>query len=147
LSRKFERQADVFAARTMQATLDKTSPQPQPSHVGRYGASLFSSALERVAVVNNMPTGPYRRWEGNLRKRLAFLMERVGDLAHNWLHGGIRDRQNYLERISSNPELTHRFDRFMAFMRASLVFLLAACSTFLWYDNLRDFVTRLLAQI
>jgi hypothetical protein len=31
-------------------------PTPQ-SHVGPFGASIFASALERVALINNMPLG------------------------------------------------------------------------------------------
>ncbi len=150
LSRRFERQADVFAARTMQAahsapitsladisgvtgaSISPTALARARSHVGTYGASLFASALQRVAIINNMPTGPRTRWEGNLRQRVAFLAERTGDLAHNWLHGSIQDRQEYVRRLSVNPELTYRFDRFMFHLYSTLLFLLAASGTFLW---------------
>jgi STE24 endopeptidase len=150
VSRRFERQADVFAARTMQAmnaaasaapalvvqngaiTLATADSKPAPSHVGHYGANLFASALQRVAIINNMPTGPRTRWEGNFRKRLGFVTERIGDLAHNWLHGSIQERQEYIRRLSKDPRLTERFDRFMFHLYSTLVFLLAASGAFLW---------------
>jgi STE24 endopeptidase len=149
LSRRFERQADVFAARTMQSMQPGALPAasaPTPtgdggavaleyaprSYVGTYGATLFASALQRVAAINNMPTGSYRRWEGGLRKRFAFLMERASDLAHHWLHGSINERQTYLQRISANAAQTFRFDRFMFRLSLTLLFLLAASSAFLW---------------
>src|SRR5688500_15520392 len=87
ISRRFERQADVYAARTMQQQrADAAAAAPLPtadgtvtvaldalaradealahrrSHVGAFGATLFASALQRVAVINNMPTGPRARW-------------------------------------------------------------------------------------
>ena len=80
LSRRCERQADVYAARTMQ--MIKTGPMANPaeallfpgqlaavtgasaspvlayearSYVGPYGAKVFASALRRVAAINNIP--------------------------------------------------------------------------------------------
>ncbi len=144
LSRRFERQADVYAARTMQkrhaeraAAMISVASLPgnaiaasDRAHVGAYGAMVFASALERVAVVNNMPTGTHGRWEGNLRQRLRFLFEQTTDLMGNWLHGSIQDRQAYIRRLSEEPSLTHRFDRFMSRLYSTLVFLLAASIAF-----------------
>jgi hypothetical protein len=95
-----------------------------------YGATVFASALERVAVINNMPTGPHGRWEGDLRQRLRYLFERTADLMGNWLHGSIQDRQAYIRRLGAEPDLTHRFDRFMSRLYSTLVFLLAASIAF-----------------
>lgn len=160
LSRRFERQADVYAARTMQSTqtagtavaqLSRDAgstdvvvlhppavaapgiagaPAPGRSHVGPYGATLFASALQRVAVINNIPIGPRTRWQGGLRQRVEFVLERVGDFAHNWLHGSIASRMQYLQRLSADAGLTHRFDRFMLRLYLALVFLLFASLAF-----------------
>jgi STE24 endopeptidase len=168
LSRRFERQADVYAARTMQATVDAGGPavaqlsptaaggdaafvvhppasamaasdasvparDPIPasrSHVGPYGATLFASALQRVAVINNIPLEPRTRWEGGVRRRVEFVLERVGDLAHNWLHGSIFGRMQYLQRLSVDAAHTRRFDRFMGRLYLALLFLLFASLTF-----------------
>lgn len=154
LSRRFERQADVYAARTMQEKLaDPASAglrggavapvstqarsdlapvtPPGRSHVGSRGAAVFASALERVAIINNIPTGPRTRWEGRLRQRVGFITERLGDLAHNWLHGSIQDRQQYVRRLGADPALTQRFDRFMFHLYSTLLFLLCASIAFL----------------
>lgn len=177
LSRRFERQADVYAARTMQAKVDAGGPavaqlspaaagghaalvvhppalaavttatttttsgvdgapaarDPIPagrSHVGPYGATLFASALQRVAVINNIPLEPRTRWRGGLRQRVEFVLERAGDLAHNWLHGSIFGRMQYLQRLSVDASRTRRFDRFMFRLYLALLFLLFASLTF-----------------
>lgn len=165
LSRRFERQADVYAARTMQAKADGATTvaqpthaasgsavvvhppaalpasaaapvhapmAPSPSHVGPYGATLFASALQRVAVINNIPLSPRTRWQGGLRQRAEFVLERVGDLAHNWLHGSIFARMQYLHRLSVDAARTHRFDRVMLRLYLTLVFLLFASIAFVF---------------
>ena len=83
LSRRFERQADVFAARTVQKNV-QSSPV---DHVGEHGARVFASALERVAVVNNIPIA-----------------------ARNWSHGSIEKRMQFLRSMGQDPALTKRFD-------------------------------------
>ena len=123
VSRKFERQADVFAARTIQGGagveptpaanaealltgyLETTAPrqataiQDPPAaedatdHVGRHGAAVFCSALERVAAVNNIPIA-----------------------ARSWCHGSIAKRMRFLEFLSRDSKRTAKFDRFMQWL-------------------------------
>lgn len=131
LSRWFERQADVFAARTLQqmdqgvlavampdansaagvfntsqwnADLAPAVTTKKSSHVGPVGAATFASALHRVAVVNNIPIA-----------------------ARNFTHGSIADRVEYLHRLSSDPTRTLQFDRFMAVLYAGLIMALIVC--------------------
>ncbi|HEX4056392.1 MAG TPA: M48 family metallopeptidase [Tepidisphaeraceae bacterium] len=132
-SRKFERQADVFAARTMQTAFDESAEKrdgmsmAQPvsirtaileepgialapvsrGYVGRHGAAVFCSALERVAVVNNIPVA-----------------------ARSWCHGSIAKRMRFLENLSRDPGQTMRFDRFM--YRLYVVLLLCLCAGAVW---------------
>jgi len=119
LSRRFERQADVFAARTIQefsenaGSIGVTSPivpatAPVPavagspqSYVGEYGAAVFASALHRVAIVNNIPVR-----------------------ARNFSHGSIAARMKYLYDLSTDPARTGRFDRAMMAIYATLVIAL-----------------------
>ncbi|HSU66618.1 MAG TPA: M48 family metallopeptidase, partial [Tepidisphaeraceae bacterium] len=144
VSRRFERQADVFAARTMElsrasvpnssasdmliaarqlsvamsgvgGTSDlaiRVSPVPENGHVGKYGAAVFGSALQRVAIVNNIPVR-----------------------ARSWCHGSIANRMQYLRELSTDPARTARFDRFMLFLYAALVFGLFAGAAFCWASN------------
>jgi STE24 endopeptidase len=141
VSRRFERQADVFAARTLQRHLTPLLPSSAPaqlpvlsgpSHVGPIGANLFASALERVAIINNMPLGPRGRWEGGPLRRLGYLLERVSDAANNWLHGSIPQRMRTLHRMSSDPSHTHRFDRRMARLYVTLVVTLVISGAIAW---------------
>lgn len=105
LSRCFERQADVFAARTLQAELSPPATDRAP--VGREGAAVFSSALERVALVNNIPVQ-----------------------APSWCHGSIARRMSYLYHLGEDPSRTSRFDRLMRRVYAALLFGLFACTGF-----------------
>jgi STE24 endopeptidase len=109
LSRCFERQADVFAARTMQLELAPATVAGADA-VGRDGADVLSSALRRVATVNNIP----------LRGR-------------DFYHGSIWQRMNYLKHLSTDPLNTARFDRFMSWVyRSLLVALLASIASITW---------------
>jgi STE24 endopeptidase len=98
LSRKFERQADVFAARTIQKEFADGG-----EHVGPHGATIFSSALHQVARVNCIPI-----------------------TAWSWCHGSIANRIDYLNGLSEDPGRTAAFDRFMARLYAGLIVTLGA---------------------
>ena len=135
LSRRFERQADVFAARAMEAARNEQlatvastqmAPSAPSSYVGSYGAAVFASALQRVATMNNIPITPPGRLRGSLTRRLSDVIERMSDAAHNWFHGSILHRMEYLQGLSRDPALTGRFDRVMARLYGALLLLLIA---------------------
>jgi hypothetical protein len=79
------------------------------SFVGPYGAMLFSSALHRVAKVNNIPIAK-----------------------NEWLHGSIAARMQYLRELSTDPALTGRFDRRMVRIYCGLLFALAVSAVWLF---------------
>jgi STE24 endopeptidase len=85
LSPKFERQADVYAARSIPG-----GPADEKTVVTERGAARIASALNRVAAINHIPTS-----------------------ARNWSHGSIATRVRAVCEMSGDPERTHRFDRFM----------------------------------
>lgn len=161
LSRRFERQADVYAARIIETHalensglriqgLERMSRHPSfpasptanpasflpPSHVGEYGATVFASALHRVAMMNNIPVGPRRRPRRGLLRRLSHAADGVVDSLHNWLHGSIYHRMEYLRGLSADPAATGRFDRFMTFLYGSLLFALFACVAFVFVSGM-----------
>jgi STE24 endopeptidase len=108
LSRFFERQADVYAARTIE-WINQTGPtaatrRPAGLVVGEYGATVFGSALYRVAVINNIPIA-----------------------SRTLTHGSISDRIEYLRVLSADPARTRRFDRFMIWIYIALLAGLATC--------------------
>jgi len=145
LSRRFERQADVFAARTMQQeqpidtiALQRGQVEPIPpaepgqSYVGPYGAMVFASALHRVATVNNMPITRARWRGGSVRDVLTSVLDRVMEWTNHYLHGSIPLRMDYLRDLSADPAKTQRFDRFMTRLYGGLVilFVIAAVLAF-----------------
>jgi len=150
LSRRFERQADVYAARMMEAARPadpasgaaalapllggdrERTPRPTPveSHVGTYGAHLFASALHRVATINNMPVTPRSRRGNGLIHQVSYAIGALTDLAHDWLHGSIPSRMDYLRTLSTDPSLTGRFDRVMSRLYGAMLFVLVASAAY-----------------
>jgi STE24 endopeptidase len=138
ISRQFERQADVYAARTMQKFQSPpsiadapalnlplfaagTSPiapmlLPAPiiadpnaaSFVGPAGAALFASALRRVAIINNIPI-----------------------TAASWCHGSIAKRMQYIHSLGRDPNATARFDTLMRRVYAAIILALVVSGTVL----------------
>jgi Zn-dependent protease with chaperone function len=184
VSRRFERQADVYAARTMEeskrvqksevrdqeeaAVASPPSPEPAspstehpgvlpatahtpdpaptlaptpqsplaPSHVGPYGATVFASALHRVAVMNNIPVVPRRRPRRGVFRRMGHSLDMSFDTIRNWFHGSVPHRMDYLRGLSTDPSLTHRFDRFMLRLYCALLFVLFAAAAFVFASSI-----------
>ena len=122
LSRRFERQADVFAARTMQAEIE---PEVRPTYVGEGGASLFASALARVAQVNGIPLVARRSWADGRGLRFGYWLDLLADTTGNYLHGSLLSRIHRLRDMADEPGSTRRFDRKMRRVKWALVALLA----------------------
>jgi STE24 endopeptidase len=124
VSRQFERQADVFAARTLQRTgrddgesgdvadLVGASAAPQApvgDVVRPEGATLFASALRRVAMMTNISV---ERWE--------------------WIHGSIGSRMRFVQELATAPERTRTFDRQMWLLLLALNGTVVAAGSLLW---------------
>lgn len=90
LSRRFERQADLFAARCV--TPDAAGctepcgvhPRENESDEGDHrlcatGAAIFASALDRVAVLNGIPHDEYSWRHSSIGYRIRFLTSLAGD--------------------------------------------------------------------
>jgi hypothetical protein len=154
LSRRCERQADVYAARTMEriksaandpaeallnprqlatvgagAAAVSTRIEP-PTFVGAYGAKVFASALRRVAAINNIPIAPRPAENSDpaaprtRASQVTAFVDGLVDMANHWFHGSIIGRMDYLERLSTDPTLTARFDRGMLAVYAALLLVL-----------------------
>jgi STE24 endopeptidase len=109
VSRRFERQADVFAARTMVNAEGETAG----SAVEAQGAHALASALHRVALINNMPVR-----------------------ARSWCHGSIARRMDYVRQLAVDPVHTRRFDRFMVRLNVGLLAAVAAGAAWLLVQGL-----------
>ncbi len=125
LSRRFERQADVYAARTIQRLASAQDLLPSASYVGPAGAELFISALHRVAVINNIPLEPPRPNGTGVLAGVSRISGGIIEHANNYFHGSIPFRMDYLRNLSLSPENTARFDRFMLRIYTVILLLLA----------------------
>ena len=133
LSRRFERQADLFGSRVASQAIADQRPvasmielllpvepetdggrsRPGTSRaatqgkgslpIAAEGAQVFIESLEKVAVLNGISR---KMW--------------------NWRHGSIAKRVEFLEKISSNPALADRFDRSIRRLRWAIAIVLVA---------------------
>jgi STE24 endopeptidase len=110
LSRRFERQADVFGSKVVSCDLPDCPPHldrdndllPAPVRVAEpslcpVGIRIFADALADVA-----------HWNGMECSR------------HSWRHGSIASRIAFLERLERNPDQEHRFQRDIRRLRVTL---------------------------
>ncbi|HUU85920.1 MAG TPA: M48 family metallopeptidase [Phycisphaerae bacterium] len=112
ISRRFERQADLFGTRCVTSTSPEGcklpcsahghSPayQPPATAVCATATAVFASALDRVAVLNGIP--PDER---------------------SWRHGSIADRIRFLTALSGDPGCARRFRRLVRRIKAAVLLL------------------------
>ena len=113
LSRRFERQADVFGCRAV--SCDRADCPPHPDLYSRpvavppggpicpVGIRIFVNALNNVALLNGMePT------------------------ARSWRHGSISRRVAFLEGLEGRPELERRFQVAIGRFRLAVAVVLSA---------------------
>lgn len=111
LSRRFERQADVFGCRAVSCgradcpphERDPGGPNAVPAGLCPIGIQTFAAALTRVALLNGMEP-------------------RAG----SWRHGSIRDRVAFLEGLAGQPEQERRFQGRVRLLRLALTAALLA---------------------
>jgi STE24 endopeptidase len=147
LSRRFERQADVYAARTMEAcqdrgtvTISHVNPEA-PSTGGLFvpalavatvGASVSRSTTVAYASPSHAHVGEYGA------EVVAGALHRVAQInnipvsAREWLHGSIAHRMRYLRTISGDASRTREFDRSMRRLKWGLLTLLMMLGTWVW---------------
>ncbi len=78
LSRRFERQADTFAAQHLSQDEQRDADIPTPPVITAEAANTMSDALRNVAVLNNIPIDR-RSWRhGSIAWRIAYLESIIG---------------------------------------------------------------------
>lgn len=115
LSRRFERQADLFGCRAISCGRedcpphfdpnDPSSPEWPPGATCQTGLNLFADALADVGQLNGMPAS-----------------------AWSWRHGSIARRIAFLRSLRGRPDLERRFRRRLALLQWSLGLVLTAAS-------------------
>ena len=114
LSRRCERQADLFGCRAVSCTNSNcaahepaTALAADGRHLCSTGVRTFIQALERVAAINGISRG------------------KPGWL-QSWLHSTIARRVEFLEGVIDNPQSAHRFQRRVGMVKWGLIGGLAA---------------------
>lgn len=109
VSRRFERQADLFGARCVTPSasdcdrpcsvhLDSPAPAPQDGRICATAAAVFASALHRVAVLNGIPAEE-----------------------RSWRHSSIGSRIRFLTSLAGDPRWATRFERSIQQIKAILL--------------------------
>lgn len=126
LSRRCERQADVFGCRAGSCADPgcaghgpTTVLVPRGRGLCRTGALALVRALDRVAELNGLDGRGSRSSERGLGGR-------VWSWLRAWQHGPVTDRIEFLLRLSEDPSLGDRVDRRVRLFRRALAALLLA---------------------
>ncbi len=110
ISRRFERQADLFGARCVSAVGDAGCSVPCGVHAGAgeraapsyalcsTGASIFAAALDRVALLNGIPVEE-----------------------PSWRHSSIASRIAFLHSLAADPGGVERFERSIRRIKKTLI--------------------------
>jgi len=113
LSRRCERQADIYGCRTMSCSQSDCTSHTGPDELAPRGRGLcatgigtFIDALEKVAQLN-----------GISRHRPGVLQ--------SWQHSTIARRVDFLQRLRSDPSIEPRFQRTVSIVKWSVVVVLA----------------------
>jgi STE24 endopeptidase len=117
LSRRFERQADVYGCRSLvdiKKTVETTAvgpgemvvvhAAPSDDTLSLRSVQTFTSALVRVAIINGLEPS-----------------------ARSWRHGSIARRIAFLESLAGRPDALMAFDRRMRRLRLAVATALLAC--------------------
>ncbi|MEO6809128.1 MAG: M48 family metallopeptidase [Isosphaeraceae bacterium] len=117
LSRRFERQADVFGCRAVSCGRAQCPPHadlnahetavPESSNLCPVGIRIFSNALSRVEQLNGPPEGPLSR-------------------LFTWRHGRVSRRLAFLNTLDGHPEAERRFQSGIARLRLVVALMLVA---------------------
>ncbi|MDR3637765.1 MAG: M48 family metallopeptidase [Isosphaeraceae bacterium] len=123
VSRRFERQADLFGCRAVSCGraecpphrdvdgLSERSPA-QAAAVCPAGIRTFVSALTNVAALNGM-----------------------GRDKPSWRHGSIARRVAFLESLEGRPDVERRFQRGVTALRGAIVLMLSLAWWWAWAEN------------
>ncbi len=122
VSRRFERQADVYGAHCITRDADQSCGLPCSIHNNQPGlspppmavcakaAQVFTSALDRVAILNGIPHEE-----------------------RSWRHSSIASRIRFLTSLSGDPARASRFDQTVRRIKRTLLILTAGGLAFTGY--------------
>ena len=117
LSRRFERQADVFGARAV--SCDQTDCPPHPDPYQSHAPATLARLDERAPIC---PVG-LRTFVNALRTVAA--LNGINPTARSWRHGSIARRIAFLELLEGRPDRERAFQAGVNRLRIALALLLS----------------------
>ena len=132
LSRKCERQADIFGCKAL--SCENPHCDGHPSIAGTpfegqlcpTGIRTFASALRRVAEMGGHSNEALKWRDYPLTQKPVWLFERLVTALNTWQHSTIEKRIRYLERLAAHPEEEVGFQRRVFAGKVALLFVLLA---------------------
>lgn len=138
ISRKFERQADLFGVRTLElagvpcqlpcalhGSPGEVRSNPPPGAVCATAANLFGDTLNEVAVLNGMAPE-----------------------ANSLRHGSISSRSRFVQGLAADPAATLRFEKAVGWVKTAILVLAIASSLWALHElQLWETLQRLLAKL
>jgi STE24 endopeptidase len=125
LSRRFERQADVFGCRTVSCNRAECPPHadlngcpttlPPATALCPVGIRIFANALANVASMNGMEHS-----------------------ARSWRHGSIHGRIRFLEGLEGRPDAVRSFQKRVGLLRLFVALALLACLAAAFWSGALD---------
>lgn len=116
LSRRFERQADIFGCRAVSCAQADCPANHLPHEPVRRelplcpaGINVFVQALEKIATLN-----------GSMRD------------ARSWRHFSIAKRVEFLERMATQPQIERSFQRVVLLLKVLVIVALAGAAWYVW---------------
>ena len=145
LSRRCERQADVYGSRAVSMIEPDLPPLEQILADQGFRVNEDPSSAGVLLASENVALSHERkspRVTANGAKIFVQSLEKVAELngmsrsAPNWRHGSIEQRIEFLERVAQDPELADRYDRAVRRFRYTLALtLMAGIVSLAWATN------------
>ena len=143
LSRRCERQADLFGCRAVSCKSDpcaghdaSTSLAERGEGLCRTGIEAFIRGLQRVADVNGL-IRPRSAWRGTgILGKLNWIIRLLTGWLHTWQHSTIPKRIAFLRRVADDPQVNERFQRRLWCLRWAIILaLFGALLALIWWNG------------
>lgn len=129
ISRRCERQADIFGCRVASASAEPNHEASTPLPLTPQGVEAFVSALETVCRINGVTRPPSLKAEAQTRRRQLSLPGRflrtIVSWLNSWQHSTVTRRVAFLKRMLNEPDVEPRFQRRLGWLKWGVIVVLS----------------------